>query len=138
MPVPHNLFRTSDQEGEEYYGPIDGVRPSDHRDAYPMLGGLICCTTIWGPLYYNPWNLTKLCYSCYAQRITSAEQRQYSRMGWHTIGYIRLTNPFCCICGEILLKARQAEECTECIEEYMESGINIINARGVIDVITRW
>ena len=41
MPVPHNLFRSEEDEGEEFYGPWDGVRPTDYPEVCYVLRGLL-------------------------------------------------------------------------------------------------
>ena len=40
MPVLHNLFRSEEDKGKEFYGPGDGVRPADYPEAYRKLSTL--------------------------------------------------------------------------------------------------
>ncbi|CAL1678868.1 unnamed protein product [Lasius platythorax] len=73
MPVHHSLLWISEIQGEEFHGPIDGVRPIDYPETYGYLMELRCVMALENQLYQNIIDLRKIYNSCYA--ITSNEPK---------------------------------------------------------------
>ncbi|CAL1672039.1 unnamed protein product [Lasius platythorax] len=73
MPVYHRLLWTPELLGEEYQGPIDGVRPLDHPETYGYLMELRCVMLTGNRLYQSIIDSHKICQACYA---TASEEQK--------------------------------------------------------------
>ncbi|XP_076661021.1 uncharacterized protein LOC143364713 [Halictus rubicundus] len=117
MPIPRPSYLPEKEELEEYYGPIDGVVPTDYPDAYRSLLDLQCVVVSLQPpshVYHHH----RLCQACY-NRLTHVERRYYEQGGWHVLCRRDVAGPWakCRDCGLQLGAIRPAHECTECVEE---------------------
>ena len=140
MPVPHNLFRSEEDEGEEFYGPWDGVRPTDYPEVYRKLSTLFCV---------QPWTLHiyeaethRICEICWG-KLQRHEQAVFTEGGWHSVcvNQSLRKNCTCEVCGSRIAVHTPATECSECIEEYFEMDRETwiqVEAGKTVDVITRW
>lgn len=141
MGVPHNPFRTKEQEGEEFYGPIDGVKPEHHRENYGLLPNLKCITPLERPLYYDPQIKITICQPCHTSRFTDEERQYFIPHGSHNLQIDTHARPSCAVCRRRVVLIREAERCRECIEEYLETddpGKAALARGDEIEVITRW
>lgn len=141
MGVPHNLYRTEEQQGEEFYGPIDGVKPEDYRESYPLLSFMKCLTPLRGQIYSHQTQGIKICGDCYENECAEGLRARFVAHSWHVMQKFQHVKPDCEICGHLIFIARPAERCTECIEEYLEASPLAkiqMTAGKEIDVITRW
>lgn len=144
MPVRHLFMSTEpnlDDEEREFYGPIDGVLPRDYPEAYERLLELFCLTAVNHRAVFIAGD-QRLCGTCY-HGATTAERNQYRIGGWHTISIYStaIRNSRCHKCLAQLCRLRQADRCTECIEQYFEmtpQQWRRIQSRHTVDVITRW
>ena len=120
----------------EFDGPIDGIRPEDYPETYELFLNCICYTSSQRWFYFNTEDTKLLCVSCFNTECSEVQNRFQRTEGWHTI----TTFPreiFCQNCETILLLETLANECTECIEEWLENSEKILIGEEV-NVITRW
>jgi len=77
---------TKEEEEEEYYGPIDGVRPEDHLEAYRSLNKCFCLTLAnnVGLIYVSILEYKlRLCTACY---IKKGQPEMYEpQISWYSI-----------------------------------------------------
>lgn len=127
-----------EEEENEFYGPIDGVRPVDHvfyRGIYEM----ICVT---GTAFVNLREHSidnVLCEKCHAEIYENRiNESPYQRIYKHLIMTedVRVS-VLCKSCQQEVYSDKAAEDCRECIEEYLDSKNKILCGIPV-EVITRW
>jgi len=137
-------FELSKEEEEEYYGPIDGVRPEDHPEAYQNLRKCFCLTLANNVelVYISILEYRlRLCVTCYISKGQPEIYEPYT--SWHSIWVMTPEwSPYklnCEECGDRLFKLKRAYRCTECIEECFESEEELFSKEDQeIEVLTRW
>lgn len=117
----------------EYYGPIDGVRPIDHQDAiidnygqpYQVMCNSICLQSIdLDDVYISQMqHKSRLCGTCYRHI-----QPEYYLKQNHTVvqrDFFYPDEKLCCsACSKLIMKeCGSAGDCQLCIEEILERGL---------------
>ena len=128
------------EEDMEFYGPIDGVLPSQHPHVYRPLMQMYC--VIKSIIRVYTWEMLRFCTNCYDTMYEPVKQHLVEG-GWHSMckPTALMMASSCHQCGISLATVTPACRCTECIEEYLEltpGKWNVLNMGGIIDVITRW
>ena len=129
-----------EEEDLEYYGPIDGILPHDHPEAYYELLTMYCI--IKNVIRIYTCDELRVCTNCY-EETSEGEKEYYEEGGWHCMGFYStaVVASKCFKCNAAISIVRAASQCTECIEEYFELGhegwTQLLNGK-TIDVITRW
>lgn len=127
----------------EYYGPIDGVRPTDHPETYHKLIAMFCVTTTHTVYSPTSQRQNRICEECHG-RLLNDQQRDFERGITHLlVGRVRLHQVTTCMgCDRQIAQIKPATRCTECIEEFLQQmsslGNNSPPAYAIIEVITRW
>lgn len=114
----------------EYYGPIDGVRPEDYTDTnytYLAIMYSVCLKAIDNEEIYVRDNRrnNRMCGHCY----TTYRPPNYIKVeSGHLVRHRRNFNPntklYCEKCfKQILRENTSANNCQECIEEIIEAGL---------------
>jgi len=83
MKLPYEIEK---EEEEEYYGPIDGIRPEDHLEYYQGLSKCFCLglANNVGIIYVSILEYKlRLCIACY-MKIRQPEIYE-PRTSWHSI-----------------------------------------------------
>lgn len=114
-------YRT-EEEKNEYYGPIDGVQPADYPETYSLLNESYCFKKtpiiIYAETSY-PWQ--KMCAECYEDR----RLRYFDvSTNWHSIcsklyNFDLNDKLYCIFCGEMIIIFQNANECKMCIEQFL-------------------
>ncbi|KMQ82564.1 hypothetical protein RF55_22549 [Lasius niger] len=122
MPVYHHLMWTPELLGEEYQGPIDGVRPLDYPETYGYLTELRCVMIAENRLYQSYFDSHKICQACYAT--ASEEQKsEYGIVAPHCLVHKNSANcqTGCTFCNKCIITIKPAHECSGCIEKYLHT-----------------
>lgn len=114
----------SQKEQDEYYGPIDGVRPLDWPETYLVLNISKCMKNVGQRIIFvknrYPWK--RLCENCYLQR--GQPESFNMKTVWHSLcsplhGLTLDTKLKCARCNNVVIKFKQARTCRECIEQFL-------------------
>lgn len=123
---------------DEFYGPIDGIRPLDHIETYAHLIASICIeqTNPDENIYIsNQHPRKRLCQSCFTEL---GEPEDFELLQTkHTMCLIRSLNrpnAYCCsLCLKHVMKRKQgSKDCRECIEEYVLNPSKLIIENEII------
>lgn len=138
MPVYHRLQQLPEMEGEEYYRPLDGVRPTDHPATYEPLQSLRCIRLLDEILYQRNSDNYKICQDCYPT-IPEEEQSAYGSVVPHCLVYwtSAYTQTNCTMCGKAVIKVIHADQCMGCIEEYLDADLDLLRSGWGVPVAAR-
>ena len=139
MPVYHPRQWTPDIPGEEYHGPLDGVRPKDYPETYKCLLELRCVMTIGERLYQRTVDKYKICDACFLA-IPAENQVEFSIVVPHSLVHKDSVHDQtkCSFCYKPVVKVRPASDCRGCIEEYLHTDHEYLNDGWGAPVYARW
>jgi len=126
-------------KGEEYQGPIDGVRPNDYPKAYEYLMELRCVMALEEYIYQDINDNYKICIECYNN--TSDEYKNaYAPVAPHNLVHKNSADNQinCTYCHKKIVQVKPAHECRGCIEEYLHTPQDYLNEGWGSQVIQRW
>ncbi|XP_024867449.1 uncharacterized protein LOC112451801, partial [Temnothorax curvispinosus] len=121
----------SEEEKNEYYGPIDGVRPIDYREGtYQIFMRCMCLSTENnGEILYveRSDSRRRLCEECYDREFQPGNFEEVT--GWHSIcsplhGIDIDTKVNCYFCNQELMWLRPSHQCRDCLEEYVRNRVD--------------
>lgn len=139
MPVYHRLLWTPELKGEEYQGPIDGVKPIDYPEAYEYLMELRCVLALDERLYQNGNSHCKVCITCY-NNTPDEYKNEYVIVAPHNLVHKNSADhqTHCTHCNTWIVQVRPAHECKACIEEYLNASKDYLDEGWGLQVIQRW
>lgn len=135
MPVHHQLQMRPD----DYFGPIDGVRPIDYPVTYGALRDLRCVKVTRGDIYQKSITNRKVCRDCYLA-IPADEQVEYNTVAVHCLVHWTsvYSQPNCNACARTIVIVEYAHHCGDCIEEYLDADLQLLRDGWGVPVVRRW
>jgi hypothetical protein len=136
--VYHHLLWAPELLGEEYQGPINGVRPLDYPETYGYLMELRCVMIAEDRLHQSFTDSHKICQARYAT--ASEEQKnEYGIVTPHSLVHKNSANcqTACTFCNKCIT-IKLAHECSGCIEKYLHTNKAYLDEGWGTPVFNRW
>ncbi|CAL1685190.1 unnamed protein product [Lasius platythorax] len=139
MPVYHHLQWTPEMSNEQRRGPIDGIIPQDHHDAYRNLMDLRCVTLSEDDVYQDMADFNKIYKECHDKASAENDQEFMIIPPHNLVHKDSADNQINCTkCNAVIIKLRPAKKCRGCIEEYLYADQGYLAEGWGIPVVTRW
>lgn len=120
MRPPKDNDNRTEQEKNEFYGPIDGVKPVDYPDTYQILMRSICMRQEEEIIYVG----MEFPYPKFCEQHYEGQEGVVRRTRWHAISSPLhdlnwIFKSDCLVCKRSLFWLRPAHQCRICIEEFL-------------------
>ena len=140
-PLSATKSERDDQENNEKYGPIDGIRPEDYPRRYSTLLQCRCISLIQGVGTFLAIDqvghiFCQQCVQRYGER-PLAQGILNPRYGFHNLTTKIEQSLNCAICTKSILHSKSAIQCQECIEQFLISEYLLILSN-TVEVITQY
>ena len=138
-PLSATRSERNNQEDNEKYGPIDGIRPEDYSYRYSTLLRCRCISLKQGVGLFLAMVGHIFCQQCvqrYGER-PLVEGILTPRYGFHNLTTEIEQSLNCAICTKSILQSKSAIQCRECIEQFLISE-SLLSLSNTVEVITQY